>query len=158
MRDDMLLRKMDFSQPVRVLIYCGFGALAVLAIVLRVALYPIITSDYTAFLSPWYDFIQTHGGFAAMKYNFSNYNTPYLYLLTILTYLPIPKLVAIKSLSVVFDIVMGIFTYLLIGLKYRRIYAAIIGALVVLCAPTVFINSAAWGQCDAIYTAFCLGS
>jgi Gpi18-like mannosyltransferase len=25
-------------------------------------------------------------------------------------------------------------------------------------APTIFINGAVWGQCDAIYTAFCLGS
>jgi Gpi18-like mannosyltransferase len=74
------------------------------------------------------------------------------------TFLPIPKLIAIKTLSVIFDIVLGIFTYLLIRLKYKRSYAAIIGALVVLFAPTIFINSSAWGQCDAIYTSFCLGS
>src|SRR6266568_5503452 len=30
--------------------------------------------------------------------------------------------------------------------------------LVILFAPTIVINSAAWGQSDAIYTAFCLGS
>ncbi len=42
-------------------------------------------------------------------------------------------------------------------LRYKS-YIAAIGALVVLFAPTIFINSAAWGQCDAIYAAFCLGS
>ena len=75
-----------------------------------------------------------------------------------ITYLPIPKLIAIKTLSVVFDAVLGLFAYLIISLKYKRSSAAMIGALVVVCAPTIFINSAAWGQCDAIYTAFCLGS
>jgi Gpi18-like mannosyltransferase len=129
-----------------------------LALALRVSLYHVETSDYTVFVSQWYDFIQTHGGFAALKYNFSNYNVPYLYLLALLTYLPIPKLIAIKTLSVVFDGVLGLFTYLIISLKYKRSYAAIAGALVIVFAPTIFINSAAWGQCDAIYTAFCMGS
>jgi len=151
------LSKFD-SHTLQPLVYLGFGLLFVLAIALRIALYPIITADYTGFISPWYDFIKAHGGFAAFKYSFANYNPPYLYLIALSTYLPVPKLDAIKSISVIFDIVLGTFTYLIIRLKYRRTYAAIIAALVVLFAPTIFINSAAWGQCDAIYTAFCLGS
>jgi len=134
------------------------GMMFLLAIVLRVSLYHVETSDYTVFVSQWYDYIQTHGGFAALKYSFSNYNVPYLYLLAVATYLPIPKLIAIKSISVVFDVVLGIFTYLIISLKYPRSIASTIGGLVILFAPTIFINSGAWGQCDAIYTAFCLGS
>src|SRR5882724_1429079 len=157
--DRIMDLKKSFSPSwVSILAYSGLGILFVLAILLRVSLYHVLTSDYTVFVSQWYDFIKTHGGFAAMKYSFSNYNPPYLYLLALTTFLPIPKLIAIKTLSVVFDIVLGIFTYLLIRLKYRRSYAAIIGVLVVLFAPTIFINSSAWGQCDAIYTAFCLGS
>jgi len=147
-----------------------FGLLFIGAVVLRIALFHVQTSDYTFFLSNWYDFIKSHNGFAAFKYSFSNYNVPYLYLLAILTYTPIPKLIAIKSLSVLFDVLLGLFTYLLIrdasdksryymsNLKYPCSYAAIIGVLVVLFAPTIFINSAAWGQADATYTAFCLGS
>lgn len=154
----MLLRQKRSMPDLRFLIYSALSIVFLLALALRISLYPIETSDYTVFVSPWYDFIQTHGGFAALKYNFSNYNTPYLYLLALTTYLPISKLIAIKSLSVVFDGVLGIFTYLILSLKYRRSYASIIGAVVVVFAPTIFINSAVWGQCDAIYTAFCLGS
>ncbi|GHO98435.1 hypothetical protein KSF_084830 [Reticulibacter mediterranei] len=151
--------KTTLSSPVvQILARILLPILFVLALVLRVSLYHIETSDYTFFVSQWYDYIQTHNGFAALRYEFANYNVPYLYLIAILTYLPIPKLIALKSLSVVFDLVLGLFTYLIIGIKYPRSYAAIIGALVVLFAPTIFINSAAWGQCDAIYTAFCLGS
>jgi Gpi18-like mannosyltransferase len=151
--------KTTLSSPVvQILARILLPVLFILALVLRVSLYHIQTSDYTFFVSQWYDYIQTHNGFAALRYEFANYNVPYLYLIAILTYLPIPKLIALKSLSVAFDLVLGLFTYLIISIKYPRSYAAIIGALVVLFAPTIFINSAAWGQCDAIYTAFCLGS
>ena len=154
----MLLSKKGTVPGFQILANCALTILLLIAIVLRVSLYHVVTTDYTFFLSQWYDFIQTHGGFAALKYNFSNYNPPYLYLLALTTYLPIPKLVAIKTLSVVFDGVLGLFAYLILSLKFRRSYSAIIGVLVVLFAPTIVINSAAWGQSDAIYTAFCLGS
>src|ERR1700694_4419013 len=130
----MFLSEKRSSPVLRVLIYSGFGLLFLLAIALRISLYHVETSDYTVFLSQWYDFIQTHGGFAALKYNFSNYNPPYLYLLTLTTYLPIPKLVAIKTLSVLFDGVLGLFAYLILSLRYRRSFAAIIGVLDILCA------------------------
>ena len=154
----MLVRKKLYVPVLHILARCALGTLFLLAIALRVTLYHVETSDYTVFLSQWYDFIQTHGGLAALKYNFSNYNTPYLYLLALATYIPIPKLVAIKTISVVFDGVLGLFAYLILRLRYRRSYAAIIGALVIVFSPVIFITSAAWGQSDAIYTAFCLAS
>src|SRR6266568_3009137 len=154
----MLFRKKLYVPGLRRIANCTLGMLFLLAVALRVSLYHVETSDYTVFLSQWYDFIQTHGGFAALKYAFSNYNTPYLSLLALTTYLPVPKLIAIITLSVVFDGVLGLFAYLILRLRYRRSYASVIGVLVILFAPTIFINSAAWGQSDAIYTAFCLGS
>ena len=140
----MFVSKKLFTFDRYMLINIGIVLLFLLAIGLRILLYPIVTSDYTAFLSQWYNFIQTHGGFAALKYNFSNYNPPYLYLLAITTYLPVTKLIAIKTLSVLFDAVLGIFSFLIIKLKYPRAYAAIAGTLIILFAPTVFINSAAF--------------
>jgi Gpi18-like mannosyltransferase len=135
----MLLSKKRYAPGLKVLVGCTLGLLFLLAIGLRISLYHIETSDYTVFLSQWYDFIQTHGGFAALKYNFSNYNVLYLYLLTVTTYLPIPKLVAIKTLSVVFDGILGIFAYLILSLRYRRSYAALIGVLVIIFAPTILL-------------------
>jgi Predicted integral membrane protein len=137
---------------------CVFALCVIAAIVLRIKLYHTITSDYLAYVGKWYDYIKANGGFAAFKDNFYNYNPPYPYLLAIATYLPIGKLVAIKSISIIFDGVLAVFTYLIIQLKYRRTLPALLGVLAILFAPTIFINSAAWGQCDATYTAFCLGS
>ncbi|HZT98597.1 MAG TPA: glycosyltransferase 87 family protein [Ktedonobacteraceae bacterium] len=154
----MHLRKQLFTPGPQALECCMLGFLFLLALMLRVSLYNVETGDYTAFLSPWYDFLQAHGGFAALKYNFSNYNPPYLYLLALASYTPIPKIVAIKTISIVFDAVLAIFTYLILRLRYGRSYVPLLGAVVILFAPTIFINSAAWGQSDATYTAFCLGS
>jgi Gpi18-like mannosyltransferase len=154
----MHLQAKPLTPGIQKLARCAIGILFLLAIALRISLYHIETSDYSVFLSRWYDFIQTHGGFAALKYNFSNYNPPYLYLLALAAYTPIPKLVAIKTISVVFDAVLALFAYLILDLRYKHSLVPLIGALVVVFAPTIFINSAAWGQCDAIYTAFCLGS
>lgn len=142
----MQLKANRFMPNSQIRAYFAFGIAFLLAIALRISLYHVITSDYTTFLSQWYKYIQTHGGFAALKDNFSNYNVPYLYLLAIATYLPIPELIAIKSISVIFDVVLGIFTYLILSLKFRRPSVALIGVLVVLFAPTIFINSSAWGR------------
>ncbi len=154
----MLALKRPFSPALHITLRIVFVLLFLAAVVLRVSLYSVQTSDYTFFLSSWYDFIKSNGGFAAFKSSFSNYNVPYLYLLALTTYLPISKLIAIKTLSVLFDAVLALFTYLLLNLRYKNSYLPIIGTLVVLFAPTIFINSAAWGQADATYAAFCLGS
>src|SRR3954462_10757813 len=96
-----------------------------LAMALRAALFPIDTPDYKLFIS-WYDIIHSHGGFAALKYNFSNYNASYLYLLALATYIPISKTIIIKLLSVIFDCLLALITYLIVRLKYKRLSIPII--------------------------------
>ncbi len=141
------------------LLECGILCfLFLLSIVLRISLYKVLYLDYTGCLHPWYDYIKGHGGFAAFKDNFADYNVSYLYLLAFATYIPVDPLVSIKSISVFFDLVLALFTYLILRLKYQRSCVPILGAIVILFTPTIFINSAAWGQCDAIYTAWCLAS
>src|SRR4051812_7738355 len=54
--------------------------LFLLSIVLRISLYKVVNGDYANYLQPWYYYIQVHGGFAAFKDTFSDYNPPYLYL------------------------------------------------------------------------------
>jgi len=118
---------------------------------------PIHSLDYDDFLSTWYDFIKSHGGVKALKYNFSNYNMPYLYLLVISTYLPLVKITAIKSISIFFDLVLAGVTYLIVRNRYKKSYLPIIAAVIILFLPTIFINSSLWAQCDSIYTSFLLG-
>lgn len=126
----------------------------VLALLLRFMLREFQSGDYKAFGSKWYDFIVQHGGFRAFAYNFSNYNPPYLYLLALVIWLfPwLPKIVAIKLISVVFDLICATFVYKLVRLKYPEGLMPMFSFLAVLFAPTVFLNSSMWGQADVIYT------
>ena len=129
----------------------------VFALLLRKYLLPIHSQDYNVYISPWYDFIKSHGGIRALKYNFSNYNEPYLYLLVIATHLPLLKITAIKFISILFDLLLALFVYLIVKIKYNSSYLPIIAALIILFLPTIFINSALWAQSDSIYTSFSLG-
>lgn len=130
-----------------------------LALLLRGELLPIRSIDFNAYLDPWVNFIRSHGRFSSLKFYFSDYNVPYLYLLSIGTFFMRSNLILIKSISIFFDLVLAFFVYLTVKLKYaNNLYVPVAAGLITLLLPTVFLNSAAWGQCDSIYTAFGLGA
>src|SRR5262245_61064336 len=83
-----------------------------LSLALRFSLFGYESADHKEFLSKWYDFIAQHG-FEAFAHDFANYNPPYLYMMAIVIYLfPfVPKIIAIKSISVIFDLLLGAFVY-----------------------------------------------
>jgi Gpi18-like mannosyltransferase len=133
--------------------------IVVAALLLRWSLFAVESGDYRAFVDPWYRHLAENGGFAALGDTFSNYNTPYLVLLAAATYLPVPELVAIKSMSVIFDLLLAVFTYKIIRrLRPESRWQPVIGTGLVLALPTVVMNSSAWGQCDSIYVSLCVGS
>jgi Gpi18-like mannosyltransferase len=131
--------------------------IVVLAVVVRVELFPFQSNDYRVFVAQWYDFIAANGGFSALRFQFANYNVPYLYLITLLTYLPVPALAGVKIISVLFDLLLAFFTYRLVALKYPRGWMPFLAAAAVSLLPTVVTNGAMWAQCDSIYAAFGLG-
>ncbi len=125
---------------------------------IRYFLRPIVTDDATACLIPWYHDIQYGGGFAALKWQVGNYNVLYQFMIAVLTYLPIYSLTAYKALSGVFDYALAIVAALVVrelvtdGKRWKMTvtYAAVV------MTPQVWLNSAAWGQCDSIYCFFIL--
>ncbi len=136
----------------------GLGvAIALLTIGVRWSLIRFQTPDYRDFYRPWYDFIVEHGGFRALKEDFSDLNAPYRYLLVILTYLPLPPMGGIKALSVLFDIVAAYFAYRIVAVKYPSGWTPALAALLVFMLPTVVINGAMWAEGDSIYASLALG-
>jgi Gpi18-like mannosyltransferase len=132
--------------------------LVLAAIAVRLGFFSYQSGDYNAYFAQWYDYIKTHGGFAALKTNFANYNEPYLYLLAALTYLPVPALAGIKAMSVIFDFVLAFFAYRIVNLRYTGRWWPILAGAIVLFLPTVVLNSSMWGQADAMYSAFGIGA
>ncbi len=135
-----------------------WGIGIVLAVILRLSLFDFESNDYKYALSYWYDFIVSNGGFGALRYDFSNYSSLYLYFLTLATYLPLPKLYAIKLISISFDFLLAVFVLLVVRLKYENRAIWAFSFFATLFAPTVVVNGALWGQADATYTSMLVAS
>ena len=136
------------------LFWCNF---LILALIVRLPWANFISQDYYWFLESWYAFIINNGYFAALKYDFSNYNPPYLYFLSLgaLLFPGYKDYVVIKFISVIFDFVLAFFVYKCVRLKYSQSEVVpCLAAAVTLLSPTVVLNGSAWGQCDSIYVTF----
>ena len=123
-----------------------------LAFFLRTVLLDYSSQDYQIFLSQWVETFRTNGGFAALSQPIGNYNVPYLYVLAAISYLPIPDLYLIKLFSILFDVVlawggMRLVRCLCPAEKLRPLLCF----CMLLLLPTVILNGACWGQCDALY-------
>jgi Gpi18-like mannosyltransferase len=143
-----------FSES-RIALAVLIGAFAV-GILLRIPMLGYESNDFKAALSPWYDFIQQNG-FKAFGAGFADYTPPYLYLLGILGLLPLPKLLAIKLLSIAFEafLALGMARMARALIPGKPLKAALAAALTFL-APTVMVNGASWAQCDGIYASFAI--
>lgn len=116
-----------------------------------------ISGDMKYYLIPWYNEIAIHG-FKSLSGNFSNYTPPYLYLLTLATLTKsfIPKVVAIKLISIIFDVINVFLINKIVRVKFPVGLAPVFAATIFWVMPTIFLNSAFWGQADAVYTCFLL--
>jgi Gpi18-like mannosyltransferase len=131
------------------LIFVGIG--------LRFSGLSFASIDIEDFLLNWYDRLALDG-FVALREPFSNYTPPYLYLLFLMTKTAnfIPKIAAIKLLSICFDFLNVFLVYKILKIRYPQGVTALTGAALFLVLPTILLNSSYWGQSDAIYTFFLL--
>jgi Gpi18-like mannosyltransferase len=135
------------------------GAAVGLALGLRLSLIDFKSIDYFNYTKVWYNTLRDTG-FAAFGQGFSNYNLPYLYMLyVVVRLLPgLPAVVATKVPSLAADFVAAWFTYRIVRIKYKTFPIPALAAFAVLFAPTVVLNSAFWGQADAVYGCILLAS
>lgn len=124
---------------------------------LRLVLFDFVSGDMKGYVLPWSEFIREHGGLRALQHEFSNYPPLYLYMLTLASYLPLPRLYAIKAVYVVFDYVMAGYVWGIVRQRYPEGFRPWAAPLATLFLPTVVFNSSLWGQCDAMYAAGLVG-
>ena len=127
-----------------------------LALLLRALLLPHATLDYQDFLSKWVEHFRQNGGILALKDPVGNYNVPYLYLLALLSYLPIPDLYGIKLFSILFDVLLAWGGYRLARTLDSEGRAPELTFALLLLLPTVVLNGACWGQCDSVWGGLCV--
>ena len=150
----LLLRRQGLLHSV------GVWAISILllagALLLRLSVFDATNTDYDWFLSTWVQHYRDHGGFwgLAIPAWGENYNVPYLYFLALFSYIPLPALHLIKLLGAFFDIVLAFFVMQTVGLYVNSRTRKLVAFFAVLYLPTVFLNSAYWGQCENIFVAF----
>lgn len=131
--------------------------ITVLAVLVRVSVRSFVADDWSIYWSSWLLELQ-NGGFRALSGDFYDYAPPVMYLLYVITLLPMNPMTAFKGLCCLLE---------LAG-------AAVIGCMVMECTnsrkraqfaygfflflPTVILNAAVWSQCDIIYTLLILCS
>ncbi len=128
-----------------------FAAVCFLAGVgIRISLGNVASADYVWFLEPWYEQIKESG----ITEQVGNYNLLYQLVIFIFTRAGAAPMPAYKLFSAVFDFLLS----LTAGHIVRNVadaekeWKGILAFAAVWLSPMVFTNSAAWAQCDAIYT------
>jgi Gpi18-like mannosyltransferase len=138
------------------------GLLVAASLLLRLGLFNFESIDYRDYLSPWYDFFVAHGrwhGLSLVTVDVANQSPLYLTLLSLSTLLPLPKLYAIKVVSIGCDFLAGWYVWRLARkIRPNRPQMAWAALAAFLFLPTVVVNSALWGQCDVMYTTGFLAS
>lgn len=128
------------------------GGVMALTMAARVSMLDYISSDYQSFLVLWLDAFRK-GGFATLGENVGDYNLIYQYILLLISKAPLKDLYLIKLFSVIFDYALALSMARAAGL-FAGEKAKVPTLLIVLTLPTVLINGACWGQCDAVYVFF----
>ena len=131
-----------------------FIILILVSILIKYFFFSFESGDYKRFLWKWYNVLDTEGLISIVN-GLGNYNPPYLILLYLLTFLPGSAIIKIKMLSVIFDLLMGFISYLIVK-EITKSKNSILCWLVIIFLPTVILNSSMWAQCDSIYTTFVL--
>lgn len=151
---EIRIQKINFKIVDIVFVLCLF----LFAFLIRWKLMPIESADYFGFLEDWMQTIRQNGGYRSLGMQISNYTSPYMYLMTLISYISTNDLYALKLISVFFDYMGAIAVFLILYHMTANLRKAILGMAAILLAPTVFLDSAYWCQCDMIYSAFLLFS
>lgn len=151
---EIRIQKINFKIVDIVFVLCLF----LFAFLIRWKLMPIESADYFGFLEDWMQTIRQNGGYRSLGMQISNYTSPYMYLMTLISYISTNDLYALKLISVFFDYMGAIAVFLILYHMTANLRKSILGMAAILLAPTVFLDSAYWCQCDMIYSAFLLFS
>ncbi len=144
------------SQPLSV---CLLLAVVTGAVVLaKVSLLDYVSDDYTIFLNNWIsEYAQMGIREGLGSYIGSDYTPPYLYLMQIISRMKdYPPQYLVKAISIAFEVLMCTALMKITSLRVKGDGAPLLVYHIASLLPTVVFNGAYWGQCDMIYTGFCL--
>lgn len=131
------------------------AAITAIGLVIRVILRVVTTMDWEMYWDPWISDLKEMG-FSYLATDRYDYAPSFVYILWVISKLPINPMTAYKSIHIVLDFaaagVMGRMAAEVTGSKSKGICAYGVMLLV----PTIWADSALWAQCDIIFMLFVL--
>lgn len=133
------------------------AALTLLAAAVRVAVRSFIAEDWSVYWSAWLSELETKG-FRALAGDFYDYAPPTMYILYLVTLLPVNSMTAFKGLCCLLDFAGAVVTGGIVKECTGSAGKARLAYGIFLFLPTVILNASVWSQCDIIYTLLILCS
>ena len=131
------------------------AAMTLIGLGIRVILRVVITDDWLMYWDPWISDIKEMG-FSYLATDRYDYTPTFIYILWVISKLPINPMTAYKGLHCVLDFVAAAILGKMIGKVTGSKRKGVLSYGLFLIVPTVWANSALWAQCDIIFMTFLL--
>ena len=131
------------------------AVMTLIAAAIRIIVRTVTTDDWVQYWDPWISGLKEMG-FSYLATDLYDYTPAFVYILWVISRLPVNPMTAYKGLHILIDFiaaaVMGMIVYRLTGSRMKAFTAY--GLF--LTVPTIWTNSALWAQCDIIFMTFLL--
>ncbi len=124
-------------------------AVTVLSVFIRLQVKHVVSGDWTTWWELWFAELY-EGGFKAIAGNWYDYTPPFVYLLWLISVLPINCMTGFKLMMSGFDFMAAIVAYLIIYEITKNRTKAVITYGIFMLSPVFIANSALWAQCDML--------
>lgn len=133
------------------------AALTLLAVGVRISVRSFVADDWSIYWSDWLARLEK-GGFRALADDFYDYAPPVMYILYLITLLPVNAMTAFKGFCCLLEFVGAMVIAGIVEECTGSRRRAHLAYGIFLFLPTVILNAAVWSQCDIIYSLLILCS
>ena len=121
----------------------------ILSLMIRMEVKHVISGDWTMWWEHWFNHLY-QDGFHALTGDWYDYAPPFVYLMWIITLLPINCMTGFKLMMTGFDFMASVVAALIIYEITKSRMKSVITYAVFFLSPVFIVNSVLWAQCDML--------
>ena len=130
-------------------------AMTVIGLAVRMILRVVTTVDWEMYWDPWISDLKRMG-FSYLATDLYDYTPTFVYILWVISKLPLNPMTAYKGIHIVLDFVAAVIMGKIVLQETGSKTKGIVTYGLMLIVPTIWANSALWAQCDIIFMTFLL--
>ncbi len=120
-----------------------------LSAVMRFVVKDHVSLDWTIFWGPWFEELN-RDGFAALAGNWYDYAPPWVYVLYLISILPVNEMTGFKIAVSIIDFATAVVAYKLVHELTKSHTKSVIAYAFFMICPVYIVNSVQWAQCDML--------